>query len=82
MCLADEFFPVCGTKVKLTKPNWDEWSREFFKILHQCVNRNCKNFGRAFIYEHFDFGFPDSSRTIHCNEHNVTAEMVEAYKRV
>ena len=81
MCSANEFCPVCGRKGKLAKPNWYEWSREYFKILHQCVNRNCKNFGKAFIHEKFNWHFPNSSKTTHCNEHNVTAEVVEAHRK-
>jgi hypothetical protein len=80
MCLANKVCPVCGRKGKLAKPNWYEMSRKYFNILHQCSNRNCKDFGKAFIYEQFNWHFPDSSKTTYCSEHNVSAEVVEAHR--
>jgi hypothetical protein len=77
----NKFCPVCGRKGKLASPNWYEWSRKYFNTLHKCVNRNCKDFGKTFIHEKFNWHFSDSSKTTHCNEHDVTAEVIEAHRK-
>ena len=81
MCIQSQVCPIYGRKGKRAKPTWYEWTRKYFNILHQCVNQRCKNFGQTFIYEHFNWHYPDHHRTTHCEEHGVTAEVIEARRK-
>lgn len=76
-----EICPVCGEKGKRAKPDWYEWTRRYFNIWYQCVNRRCKNFGQTFIYQQFHWHYPNHHRTTHCEEHDVIAKVIEARRR-
>lgn len=81
MCIANEVCPICGKKGKQAKPKWYNWSRQYFYTLRQCGNPHCKNSGKTYIYEKFNWHFPDHHRTLHCEEHDKVAEVVEAHRR-